>query len=748
MKRFVVYFALLLPGIILVLAKLFPQADPAWAAPLFHFYIVTFTTFAATVLSLFVAISVGGTALPRHLFLAIAFAWMGAVFFIHGITTSGAIMEGFNPAIVWSAWFTVFGGGVLFLAGSFAPNEPNPRLLRGLALVTLIGYLIYASIAAFGTAFLSQLLLLRTPRVDLIVFSLTLLIWAVSSAKHYLNYRRSKNSFDGLMAFESVWFGCVTISMFRYAVWNASWWLYHALLLGGFLIAIYFLWRGYEQIRAFRLSRYFAAASLIVTVALALLSAQFYAELAYNNLTSQLEEDAGASSQSLAAALATALPEMQTADDLRNPPNGEDVRAAIGGTMKDLRLQAAILYNADGISVFGTALEGAGAKPSGGPVDPGALKYGDSSPSVTVAEPQWLGLNLHSDPGDFAEFQESLASATVFGIAAPDDPPSTYQPATPVHIVETYAPFYPGGDTQAAPIGVLVTLREAPGLAQAITLSRRSGIGLAALSLGGLFLALLVIVRRADQIISSRTRELERAYTNLREAEGLRDDLTNMIVHDLRNPLTAITANLDLITKTSNDPAYASAAPRFLASARAAGQRMMGMIDDLLNVGKFEAGELRPGTAPLYLPTLLVEKESVYRLQAERDQKTITIQAPPELPTIRGDAELISRVIDNLVSNALKYTSSGGHIDIKVEQKDHALLVQVRDDGQGIPPEYHQRIFDKFVQVTDAQGRSLRQGTGLGLAFCRLAVEAHKGKIWVESVEGQGSAFMFTLPMR
>ncbi len=753
MKRLAVYFALLLPPALLGLATLFPQADPTFIAPLFHFYIVTFTTFAATVLSLFVTISVGESALPRHLFLAIAFGWMGGVFFIHGVATPEAIVEGFHPAIVWSAWFTLFGGGLLFLASSFAPNTPNPRLLRRVAGFTLVAYIAYVAVAILGESFLNQLLQLRTPRVDLLVFGLTLSIWFISSGKHFLNYRTTQNVFDGLMAFESAWYACATISLFRFTVWNGSWWLYHVLLLGGFLIATYILWRSYEQIRAFRLSRYFAATSLIITAALALLSAQVYSTLVYNNLLAQLEETAGADTQRLAADLAAALPEMQTPADMRLPPNGEDVNAAIGGTLARLRLQGVILYNADGVSIFGatTALPITPTPTSA----PESIKYGDTAgPVVTpttpesAVQPQWVGLNLRNDAEDFEEFQETLAGKTLFSVAEPGELDSLYQPAAPVHIIETYAPFRPQGDVSAAPIGILVTLREAPSLGASITVTRRAGLGLAALSLGALFVALFFIVRRADQILTTRTQELERAYSHLRQAEGMRDDLTNMIVHDLRNPLTAITANLDLINKTYTNPAYADALPRFLESARGAGKRMTHMIDDLLNVSKFEAGELRPASGPLYLPTLLAEKEAAYRSQAEREKKTIAIMASPELPTIRGDAELIGRVVDNLFSNALKYTLTEGHIGIRVDRQDNFLLVRVSDDGQGIPLEYQQRIFDKFVQVTDEQGRSLRKGTGLGLAFCRMAVEAHQGKIWVESVPGQGSTFLFTLPVR
>ena len=174
---------------------------------------------------------------------------------------------------------------------------------------------------------------------------------------------------------------------------------------------------------------------------------------------------------------------------------------------------------------------------------------------------------------------------------------------------------------------------------------------------------------------------------------------------------------------------------------------MTGMIDDLLNVGKFEAGELRLVLGPIYLPTLLADQLESHRSQAEKDGKTLTVRAPAELPTVMADLALISRVVDNLLSNALKYTDIGGEIQIEAERRDNQIVVRVSDNGVGIPAEYQARIFEKFVQVTEPNGAPLRKGTGLGLAFCRLAVEAHGGKIKVESTPGYGSIFLFTLPL-
>ncbi len=716
MKRVGVYLALLLPAVLLGLWSAFPEADPSFAAPLAHFYIVSFTTFAATVVSLFVIISVGETALPRHLFLAAAFAWMGAAFFIHGATTPGALITQFHPAITWGAWLTLFGGGVIFLIGGFASNRPHPALLRITAVVLIVIYAVFVVVVITAPDVLAALIALHiSPRLVDLMFVLTLVIWMVGAVRHYLNWRQDHNFLDGLMAFEAGWYATATVSMFRFALWQASWWTYHALLLFGFLIAIYALWRAYEQVRTFRLTSYYAATSLIVTAALALLAAQLYSNMAFRSLQQELENDTANLTHHMAGLMADSLPAVTSAAELSalNPDAAwqqatNAMRASLGN------LDEVTLYDATGGTVYSSMeAEGRGQPPP--------------QPS---------------------SFMAALTGATETLLLPPGSAVGDYVSATKGHLLVVYAPFYPAGASDdAAPIGTLLGVRAVPQLTTAQTLSRASGLVLSALSLGGLFCALLFIVFRADRLIRNRTQQLEAAYAELRQAEGLRDDLTRMIVHDLRNPLTALTANLDLIGKTLNNPAYPDAPPRFLTGARAAGQRMTGMIDDLLNVGKFEAGELRLVLAPIYLPTLLADKLESHRSQAEKDGKTLTVRAPAELPTVMADLALISRVVDNLLSNALKYTDIGGKIQIEAERRDNQIVVRVSDNGVGIPEEYQARIFEKFVQVTEPNGAPLRKGTGLGLAFCRLAVEAHGGKIKVESTPGYGSIFLFTLPL-
>jgi signal transduction histidine kinase len=245
-------------------------------------------------------------------------------------------------------------------------------------------------------------------------------------------------------------------------------------------------------------------------------------------------------------------------------------------------------------------------------------------------------------------------------------------------------------------------------------------------------------------------RELEQAYADLRRAETRRDDLTSMIVHDLRNPLTVITTSLELLSNLMRNPNHvqSDSTTRFLQRARSASQRMLSMIDDLLNVRKFEAGELQLALAPLSLSELVIEKQEAVRAQAQQEGKSLTVDAPADVPAVQADASLIGRVVDNLLSNAFKYTEKDGHIRLRLESDGQVVTLRVSDDGEGIPPQHHRRIFEKFAQVVDpATGLALRKGSGLGLALCRMAVEAHGGRIWVESNPGQGSTFSFTLPV-
>lgn len=240
--------------------------------------------------------------------------------------------------------------------------------------------------------------------------------------------------------------------------------------------------------------------------------------------------------------------------------------------------------------------------------------------------------------------------------------------------------------------------------------------------------------------------QLESTYADLRQSEQLRNDMTHMIVHDLRTPLSVMMLTVDIVGKRgglTNDVFV-----QMLNKAHAAGHRLMGMIDDMLDVSKLEEGELNLSLAPLEWDSLLKDRVKEYEFQADKEEKQFHLALTPNLPGVWGDGRLIGRVLDNLFSNALKYTMRNGRISLHIAADDQHLICQMGDDGEGIPPEYQERIFDKFVQVTDETGQARRKGTGLGLAFCRMVVEAHGGRISVTSAPEQGSTFTVLLPLQ
>jgi len=226
--------------------------------------------------------------------------------------------------------------------------------------------------------------------------------------------------------------------------------------------------------------------------------------------------------------------------------------------------------------------------------------------------------------------------------------------------------------------------------------------------------------------------------------EQMRDDLTHMIIHDLRNPLASIMSSLQLIRTAFVEHDEALPVMQLLRIAIRSGQKLYRLIDSLLDLRRLEAGETE-------LKKTLVDSESLFQEAIEQIQplalnkgQTLAVRIVSGLPRVPADRNLILRVLTNLLDNAVKFTPNEGHITLGVELAGEGMLFTVSDTGPGIPAEYRQRIFDRFVRLESVKGL---RGTGLGLAFCKLAVEAHGGRIWAESEVNQGSHFRFILPL-
>jgi two-component system sensor histidine kinase/response regulator len=222
-----------------------------------------------------------------------------------------------------------------------------------------------------------------------------------------------------------------------------------------------------------------------------------------------------------------------------------------------------------------------------------------------------------------------------------------------------------------------------------------------------------------------------------------RDDLTHMIIHGLRAPLSLVTGYVGILEQTTSnklDPDEAEC----VTGAKRGADDMDEMITTLLDVGRLEAGKM-----PLRFQNhdlAEIARKTAERFTPVLRGRTLRCEMPREPVAASCDADVIRRILENLISNALKFTKSDGTIRINIERTAADVTIFVSDNGEGIPREHHEYIFEKFGQTNS--GRQHRHSTGLGLAFCRLAVEAHQGKIGVESAPGKGSIFWFTLPAR
>jgi len=242
--------------------------------------------------------------------------------------------------------------------------------------------------------------------------------------------------------------------------------------------------------------------------------------------------------------------------------------------------------------------------------------------------------------------------------------------------------------------------------------------------------------------LQRQRRELKENYEKLLRLEELRDNLVHMIVHDLRNPLQGISGFLDLAL-TLEKETLTEDGLEYLQTAKRSTTEVIDMVNAVLDVSKMEAGEMKLRLAECDLVRIAADLMS--GMQSLKEAREMILDAPPAPVTVVADGDLILRVIQNLLGNALKFTPSDGWIRLGIEPDENRVCVKVRDNGPGIPAEYRERIFEKFGQV-EARANRQKYSTGLGLTFCKLAVEAHGGSIGVESEVGKGSAFWFVLP--
>jgi two-component system, sensor histidine kinase and response regulator len=235
--------------------------------------------------------------------------------------------------------------------------------------------------------------------------------------------------------------------------------------------------------------------------------------------------------------------------------------------------------------------------------------------------------------------------------------------------------------------------------------------------------------------------QLQQNFTRLQELERLRDDLTNMIIHDLRRPLDSVIMGIQTLDALGD---LNSGQRQVMDIAVKGGETLVRIINDLLEVENLESGTMQLDRVLLSVGELVASALKKVASEAECKQVTLVQQVPDDLPSLAGDETILRRSLVNLLGNAIKLTPSGGSVTVaaQLSESGNQVELSISDTGNGIPPDAFERIFDKFAQA-DASKR----GAGLGLTYSKLAAESHGGQIGVESTLDQGTTFRVTLPL-
>jgi signal transduction histidine kinase len=251
----------------------------------------------------------------------------------------------------------------------------------------------------------------------------------------------------------------------------------------------------------------------------------------------------------------------------------------------------------------------------------------------------------------------------------------------------------------------------------------------------------LLFARAADDApADARGREAERVARA--EAERLaqaRADILAIVAHDLRNPLNVIASAVQLLLAEAPSPDQQR---RVLRMTQRAATQMKRLIGDLLEATRLEAGRLTLDLADVDVSEIARDAEETFRHAAAARRVHLAVQAPGRDWFVRADAGRVQQAIGNLIANALKFTDAGGRVIASAEAADGEIVFRVADTGPGIDPLHQPHLFDRFWQARNGD----RRGVGLGLAIAKGIIDAHGGRIWVESAPGAGATFSFALP--
>ena len=252
-------------------------------------------------------------------------------------------------------------------------------------------------------------------------------------------------------------------------------------------------------------------------------------------------------------------------------------------------------------------------------------------------------------------------------------------------------------------------------------------------------------LQEVNQKLLEAQRELREKNKELERVNAQKDRFLGMAAHDLRNPLGHISTVADILLEDL-DGKITEQQRELLEITRSSSQFMLDLVNDLLDIAKIESGKLHLNLQETDLAALVSQNVALNRALADKKNITLVLDVPDDLPPLTVDPGKMEQVLNNLISNAIKYSYPGTTVSIRLARQGDSVLLSVADEGQGIPADELGKLFQPFerTSVTTTAGE---KSTGLGLVIVKRIVEGHHGKIWVESTVGKGTTFFVSLPM-
>jgi signal transduction histidine kinase len=264
----------------------------------------------------------------------------------------------------------------------------------------------------------------------------------------------------------------------------------------------------------------------------------------------------------------------------------------------------------------------------------------------------------------------------------------------------------------------------------------------------------MATVEEANRELTEKNRRLAQAVERLQEADRVKSNFLATVSHELRTPLTSVIGYSEMLLEGIAGELNEEQR-EYVRTVMEKGDQLLVLITGILDISRMEAGEMKFDKEPFDLDEVVSVALSTIAPHARRKKLALACHLPTDLPAVLGDRDKIRQVLLNLLGNAVKFTPEGGTVAISAEEGPlapnpadgtHGVRVSVRDSGIGVAPEHHARVFDPFFQVDNSSTREYG-GTGLGLSIVKRFIEAHGGHVWVDSREGEGATFYFTLPL-